>query len=170
MNARRELAVVVACCALGAVVVLVAGGREWASWLVDRPEPLAPVPESRTGGDLAPAAGALGLAALAGAVALVATRGWGRLLTGVLLVALGAGVVPQSSGLDVPARADVTVWPVLSAVGGVVIGVAGVAAILRGRRWTALSRRYQAPAQTRQTAEPDLWAAIERGDDPTAER
>ena len=88
MSPRRERTAVVVACAVGAVVVLVAGGREWASWLVERPSPLAAVRETRTGGDLASAAGALGLAGLAGSVALVATRGWGRLLTGLLLVVL----------------------------------------------------------------------------------
>ena len=178
MTGRRELRTVAGGCAAAGVVTLLAAGRTWSTSTVDRPHPLADVVEQHSGGDLAPAVSALALVALAGAVALLATRGWGRVLTGAVLVLVGALLVVESLRWDVPAGGDRSGWPVAAIAAGFVLAGCGALAVARGRGWASMSRRYDAPAVSTAVRqpdaapdvdrEPDLWAALERGEDPTS--
>ncbi len=60
-------------------------------------------------------------------------------------------------------------WRWLALAGGVGVAGAGVATVVRGPRWPAMGRRYEAPAVARRPQdETDLWRAQDRGDDPTA--
>ena len=78
-----------------------------------------------------------------------------------------------------------TAFPVMgyATLGGVLLLLAGVLVITRGRDWPGKSSRYEAPtgrrvvapgAAAKRTAgtEPsspnDLWKALDRGEDPTA--
>ena len=186
---RREPLLAALLCLLGAFLVLVSAGRVWVrADLV--PTPLLP-PQALavTGSDLLAGLSALGLAGLAGVLALAATRGRGRLVVGAVLLAVGgtvAGLVLQriatgltdaalrtpfvrAAGADI-ASTSVTGWPWLCLLGGLLLASAGLLVAVRGRRWHALGRRYEAPAA--RAAEPagerDLWEALDRGDDPTA--
>jgi hypothetical protein len=105
----------------------------------------------------------LGLFALASVVAVVATRRAGRLLVGSLAALAGLGILagvaqtafdPEgavhdaavaAAGLTYPTVDDVAVtgWPVLAAVGALLILFAGVACVLRGGRWPVMSGRYE---------------------------
>jgi hypothetical protein len=42
--------------------------------------------------------------------------------------------------------------------------------VLRGNRWAALGARYDAPTTSPRVSDPaaDAWAALDRGEDPTA--
>lgn len=174
---RRELTVAVLLCLFGAFVVLVAAGRAWTQVDVGATG-LAP---ARTvdvlGTAIVPGVRALGLVGLAGVVALAATRGAGRTVMGVMLVAVGAGVVAAVLGADSgPAAAaavaegggqadDVlrsTAWPVVAITGGLLLAAAGLLVTVRGRRWATLSRRFEAPA-----ARAD-GTAVARSDGPGA--
>lgn len=187
-HARREVTVAVVLCLLGAGLVLIAVGRTWVAvnvlggaLTVDRTVRL-------TGRMLLPGIGALGLVGLAGVVALAATRRWGRLAVGVLLLATGAGLSALVLTADLRALAltsvgrsgsgltgapTTTLWPYVSVVGGMLLAAAGALVALRGRRWATLSQRYDAPA-VRAQERPDgphlertLWDALDRGEDPT---
>jgi len=67
--------------------------------------------------------------------------------------------------------------PVLAVAGAVVAAVAGAMVAGRGRQWAALSRRYEPPAGGGAPAQeqdlrppaggPELWDALDRGEDPT---
>ncbi|MCL9796963.1 Trp biosynthesis-associated membrane protein, partial [Frankia sp. AgKG'84/4] len=138
-----------------------------------------------SGGTLAPACTALALVGLAAAVAIVATRRVGRTVVGVLALAAGIGIIYLAGrvGADPLAaaratdtvaqfslggRADIsevrgTAAPWLAVLGGVLLTAAGMLAAVRGRRWPAMSGRYQA----RDARPVDAWDAIERGHDPT---
>ncbi|HSV65394.1 MAG TPA: Trp biosynthesis-associated membrane protein [Mycobacteriales bacterium] len=197
---RRELVLALAAAGLGALLVLVAGARGWVLVAVPRLRPLADVMVTLSGRAVAPLVPALGLVGLAGVVGLLATRRWGRVAVGVVLAACGlliAGIAvarlaaPGSTGvaglltqplpgrdLAAPVRpAAVLFWPVLAAVGGLLLAASGTAALLRGRGWPALSGRYDAPAGRQVepvaggTAGPPtnavLWDALDRGHDPT---
>ena len=194
MTPRRELSVVLAAAALGAGLTLLVSGQGWATVTAVRRAPLPPVSAVATGGELAPLAPAAALVLLAAAGALLAVRGTGRVLVGLLAVVAGAGiawssgrvlagadvVTTQLQAFGVPASdlaVDVApVWPVLAVAGGVLGVLAGLAAVVRGRRWPALGRRYEraggtaapAPATQEQRAQ-SAWAALDRGDDPTAD-
>lgn len=185
----REPAVAVLLELTGAALVLLAAGRPWARGVL-RQAPLPTVPLAVSGRSVAPVVAALGLVGLAGVVAVLATRGAGRVATGVLLALAGAGVVAASLNVGsdlaeaVRPAADrisgvpgasaegirATVWPRVSVVGGTLLCTAGLLTAARGGRWTAMSERYDALGADRlvRPAEPaGIWEALDRGDDPT---
>ena len=197
---RREVVAAVALAVLGAVLVLLAASRTWAHASVTILDVHAP-PVRLSGRALEPLPAALGLVALAGAVAVVATRGIGRVVVGAVLAFAGAGVisgalsvspssVQSSSALSdkVPtaqlrvAVVDVslTAWRHVSAVGGLCLIGSGLLVAARGRQWSTMGRRYDAPT-TPAPVTPDamlatdtdetasLWERIDRGDDPTTD-
>jgi uncharacterized membrane protein (TIGR02234 family) len=169
--ARRELAAAVAGAAVAGGLALSAGGQAWLTATLRRPAPIPPVTEPLTGGTLAPLVPACGLLLLAAAVALVAVRGAGRVVVG-LLVAVAGGVLGWSglrllvTGGEAAAVAVVgggtpgstlsvataPVWPVLAVVAGLVAVATGLLAVARGRRWPAMGRRYERPAGAVPTA------------------
>jgi uncharacterized membrane protein (TIGR02234 family) len=182
---------------LGAALTLFAGGQEWAVITAQRRPPLPPVTAAVTGGEVAPLAPAAALVLLAAAGALLAVRGAGRVAVGLLMVLAGAGIAWSSGrvlgGADVvtdrlrsfgvPASAlasDVApAWPVVAVLGGVLGIAAGLLAVVRGRRWPAMGRRYErpdgtasgpvrpVPAATDEQRAQSAWTALDRGEDPT---
>ena len=195
--ARREMAAAVVGTAAAGGLALSTGGQTWVTATVVRPEPLPPVTEQLTGSELAPLVPAGGLLLLAAAVALVAVRGAGRVVVG-LLAAVAGGVLGWSglrglvTDLD-PAVAGVVgggtpgstlttavsaAWPLLALVAGLLAAAAGLLAVLRGRAWPGMGRRYErsaataaAPARPRTDEDRalDAWRALDRGEDPTEE-
>jgi len=195
VNARRELTAAV----LGAVgagaLALIAGGQPWAQVTAQREAPLPPVTDVLSGAEAAPLVPAAGLVLLAAGVALLAVRGFGRVVVGLLMALAGgvlawSGVRALAGGLDdaaaqeFPGRTAVAVeisaaWPVLAVLAGVLGVAAGLLAVLRGRTWPAMGRRYEragsaAPgpvaAQRPETDEDRAqaaWKALDRGEDPT---
>lgn len=188
-KSRRELATTVLIALLGGIIAWVAAGRVWATGTAgEAPSTLA---VSATGNDLSAAVTALALTALAGGLALLATQRLARRLVGVLLVAVGVGVAVNAFGArgaghaahilgekaaakgfasgSVPAHT--ASWWLLAAVGGVLIVLAGVAAIARGAAWPGMSSRYENTAPQTADVVPetpkDLWDALDRGEDPT---
>lgn len=183
-------------CVLGAFLVLVGVGNDWVVVGVAG-NPLLPARElGVSGADLAPGLRALGIVGLAGVPALAATRGRGRVVVGLLLLAVGLGLLVavvrlELTGLRLGGRAlvsdavreaggaqgesfDLTGWSVVTALGGLVLALAGLLVTARGRSWEALGRRYDVPAAGAATpsgeepaAERDLWEALDRGEDPT---
>jgi LPXTG-motif cell wall-anchored protein len=176
---RRELTMAVLACALGAAVALLAASRTWAVEVSRRAAPLGPVRTPRTGSALEPWLTALALVALAGAGALLATKGRARLAVGVVLLLAGAGVL--AGGIDgLAGVAHVQpVWPVLAMLGALLIGYGGAQAVRRGRGWPAMGSRYERPGVPRTPAEDRpqhigpsrsdvaMWDALDRGEDPT---
>lgn len=162
-SARRELTAASLLCAVGGGLALSSGGQSWADVTVVRQAPLPPVDAVLTGSTLAPLVPACGLLLLAAAVALIALRGWGRTVLGVLVAAAGgavavAAVRALTGSVDVDAgdlgaqvglvdaQVDVQTvagWPTLALVAGVVGVLAGVLVVLRGRRWPGMGQRYQ---------------------------
>lgn len=195
VTARREMAAAVVGAAAAGGLALSTGGQTWLTATVRRPAPLPPVTEQLTGSEVAPLVPASGLVLLAAAVALVAVRGGGRVLVG-LLAAVAGGVLAWSGLRTLLAGADAVAagvvgsgtsggtlttavhaaWPVLALVAGLLAVAAGLLTVLRGRTWPGMGRRYErtaaaAPAR-RQTDEDralDAWRALDRGEDPTEE-
>lgn len=178
-SARREAVAVLGAAVLAAGCLVLAAGRTWAVAVQTAPG-LPRAEQALPGRALAPAVFALGLAGLAGALGVLATRGWGRRLAGVLVACCGAGSA-VSAGLAanpstvleaLPAafgtagvRVQVTAWPVAAVVAGVLVAACGVVVVWRGTRWPGMGAKYDAPRQ--RDAEPDMWRAFDRGDDPT---
>lgn len=174
---RRELVLVLAILLAGAGMVLLAGGQPW-SEVADPTVSVSPsITAPLEGQAVAPVARALGYVALAGVVALLATRRIGRTLVGVLLVFAGVGIglaslfwtaeAPVLTG-DAAEPLDRTFWPWVSLAGGGLVLLAGIGAAVRGRRWSAMGSAYDSPAGRPERTSDDAWAALDRGEDPTA--
>lgn len=169
-RARAEYAAVLVLQVLAGGAALAMGTRTWQTVTTVRPRPFRPDVLPVTGRLLDAAPTACALVALAGAVAVVATRGWARRAVGVVVAVAGAVLAERSLAaasavgvgrardlvrarhplvsLSASARPHVAaslLWPALSAVAGVLLVVAGVAVAVRGARWSELSSRYDAP-------------------------
>lgn len=190
---RRSVAVALLSGAVGAALVLLAGGRTWAEGAAAVAR--GTLPQQATGQDISGLPTALAVVGLAALVAVFAVRGAGRLLVAALLALSGAGVVAgavtgasDTGALDQKAakvngltEATVqgvthTAWPWVALAGGVLLLLAGLVALRYGRDWPAMSGRYErdgAPRPRRTAAVPDpdrpedLWKALDRGEDPT---
>ena len=162
VSPRRELRLAVLLCLVGAGLLLLATSRVWVSFADSQQLTTSAVRTQVHGSLIAPGVRALGLVALAGVVALAATRRLGRVLVGVLLLLAGLGavlVVARVLGGDLAQRAvqaqsereqltglrmltDLQVhrgWPVLALPAGSLVALSGLLVAVRGRRWASLS-------------------------------
>lgn len=183
---------------VGAGLALLVSSRDWQRVVLPRQRPLSDIVVQVSGRDLDNSPTALALVALAGVVAVIATRGWARRAVGLVLAGAAVALVwrsslwlsamsdarartapPNSVTIDSTATPAVTVhagWPILSIVAGCLVLAAGALIAVRGGQWGAMSDRYDAPAssidpeQERARADASLWSALDRGDDPTAPR
>lgn len=94
---------------------------------------------------------AIALVALAGVGALIAGRG--LLRRAVAVVVLLAGVGMTFGG------------PATAIIGGLLVAVGGAVAVVTCPGWDVLGVRYERGGKA---GEPDMWAALDRGEDPTA--
>src|ERR1700739_238965 len=99
MSVKREYTFALLLGAVGAGLILLAVREQWAQALFTQPKPLPVQVINVSGNDLVPLAGALAIAALAGLVAVIATRGVLRGGVGGLLAlfAAGAGAAVMTS-------------------------------------------------------------------------
>ena len=159
------------------------------------------------GSTAAPALTALSLAGLALALALAISGRIARIVVGIIGVVLGASLVlavtgdpadtagvrnaiSKATGIAGDASVHALIgdvarspWPALALAGGVVVGLASLAAVVTGSRWPGGSRRYDAvrfddadaaasaprrkPAPRPGDSAVDDWDELTRGDDPT---
>jgi uncharacterized membrane protein (TIGR02234 family) len=184
-QARREAgASFLAALAAGGLLFWSVGER-WASGRGSAGNHLIVVQKHVSGRDVAPLVAAAALIAIAGAVAIPATRRAGRTVAGALLLVGGVMAIVEAllrrhtgtgdlrKQLPADATAHATGWPYVAVVGGVLLVAVGMVLVVRGRRWAGLSARYEAPgtsAPTAPVAEPTdarAWDALDRGEDPT---
>jgi hypothetical protein len=145
---RRELAYAVIACLAGAGLAYLAGAR--------------------TGDHLVPWQRPLALVGLAGAGALLATKGVLRRVVGGLVAACGLGIVVAAS-YAITGDANLG-WPAVAALGGLALTAGGALALVRGRRWPAMGARYERrPPAERSDGTVRAWEALDRGEDPTAD-
>jgi uncharacterized membrane protein (TIGR02234 family) len=186
MTARRSPSGAVASCAAGALLILLASGRQWAHTTLAGGIGGGPAALSATGHNVAPSLPALGIALLALSAAILAAKGLMRRIVGVVVVFVAAAVV----GVGITARGDVSsalehrevgvqglavhasanAWWLVATVGGLIAVVAGVLTVLRAEQWSALGAKYDAPSAPKPTKDPAVlaWDALDRGEDPTA--
>ena len=192
----RRFAGVVLVLALASLGVLVSYGATWVVALVPvfagSAAESAPAREiALTGRDLAPLGAAMGWVGLAAIAALLATRTWGRRVTGaVVLVAGGAaGVTGVAFGLtevasggggtfvaaalgDESAAAatsvSISAWWVVALLSGLAMLACGMLALVDGPSWPRLGARYSRPdSQATVPSAAAAWDALDRGEDPT---
>ncbi|GIG62773.1 hypothetical protein Lfu02_71450 [Longispora fulva] len=139
------------------------GTRPWLIELVHRPDPLPVERVAHSGAQNTPWLTAAAVVAMAGAGALLATRGLGRRLVGVLLVLAGLGVLAASGyGLAAEGAARLLL-PAGNALSGLVLCAAGVVAVRFGAGWPTMGARYERGSEQKD----DMWSALDRGEDPT---
>jgi hypothetical protein len=85
-----------------------------------------------------------------------------------------AGRAADTTGAAVSATA-VPAWPLLAALGGLLLAAGGLGVVLWSRRWPTMSARYERAASGRAEVpaaptEAALWDALDAGADPTADR
>lgn len=181
-RSRREAAAAVLAALVAAVLLFVASGAHWAHGTGRRPAgtSFVTVHASVTGHSVAGVVQAVALLALAAAVAVPATRGRGRVVAGLLVLAGGvAGVVGSVSSRGhaqthvrqaLPSGATIATdpWWVVAVIGSLLLAAVGAVLVVRGPRWSALSSRYQPPSgRTALPGDAGTWDALDRGDDPT---
>jgi hypothetical protein len=184
MNLRRELAMSVFACVLGAALALLTASRTWAVRVRAQPSPLPPLHIAHTGTAEVPWLSALALVALAGAAVLLGTRGGARSLVGVFVLLAGLGVLAGGGyGLLGVAGAR-PVWPLLCLPAGALVAGGGLLAVLHGRDWPAMGARYERPRPASNACQADpgedrvqragpspsniaMWDALDRGEDPS---
>jgi len=194
-RARAEFALALLLDLLGAALTLIFATRTWQTITVSREAPLHPLSLDLTGRKIDSLPTALALVALAGVVALLATRGVWRRIVGVLLALAGVGIVASAivdrDGVGTTRAQDLlqaalpsvgpandsigigpvsSVWWVLTLMCGVLIAVAGALVAWRGHRWAGMSAKYDRSASENQDVakrDASLWSALDRGDDPT---
>lgn len=182
MSPRREYALGVVLGVLAGALVAASSGRTWAATTA-RTAGLPSAQVGVSGSDAVPLVAALGPVILAGAVAVVATRGLARRICGVLVALAGAAVAAQTLAAG-PALAAAlrdqlaggaagtgasSPWRWICLLGAVLAVVFGVWVAWRAERWPAMGSRYDAPAARRESMDEhtDLWRALDRGEDPT---
>jgi hypothetical protein len=155
----------------GVMLAVIGAGQPWAT--VTAEVELPGIGAGRvgaaelTGNDLGPY-GALALGGLVLLVAVAATRGRGRWVVGVALLALGGALVVGGllGGWRAPEAARDRAWtgylagmptgtelqvarspagPALVVAGGLLLAAAGAETVRRGRRWPALGDAFRAP-------------------------
>ncbi len=178
----------------GAGAALLIGLRTWQTITTARPAPLHDDVLRVSGRTVDAAPTAFALVALAGVVAVLATRGVLRRVVGAVLVLSGLGLVWRAvasagavgthraralvaghhSTVDVstvvPHVSTHAVWPALTVVCGLLVTASGALIAWRGHRWVVMSARYEAaPAAEADPgkAAATLWTALDRGEDPT---
>jgi hypothetical protein len=190
MTPGRGLGVAVVACLAGAGLAIFAATRTWAVTVTPRPG-LPSLRETTTGAAAQPWTVALAVVALAGAGALLATRGVLRRGLGGLLMLVGAGTAASGIAGRLGLDAGGFLWPVACVLGAALIVWGGLAAARRGHLWPAMGSRYERskvpPSEREPGAGPEpsaaaglsrpvtdpavdtraAWDALDRGDDPT---
>ncbi|MBK0421476.1 Trp biosynthesis-associated membrane protein [Leucobacter sp. CSA2] len=170
---------------------LLAGSQPWISFVLDGETS----PHSATGHVINPALSPIAIAIVAAALALtIAGKGF-RVVLGVLVTLLGAGVVAMTltstssplgavngtiteltgitDGVDQVMELAMTPWPWVTLAAGVLAGLLGLFVLITGRRWAQGGRKYESGTHepgTKPTGKPDRisdWDALSDGDDPT---
>ena len=162
------MTIAVVVCAAASALVLLAASRVWGEVTTVRPAPLPPTVVRRTGTSLAPWLPALGAVGLAGAGALIATRGVVRTVVGIALTACGLGTVVV--GLLPLGRGASPLWPIACAFAGIFVAMVGATTVRWGRTWPAMGARFERPAgptKRKPASQAELWDALDRGEDPT---
>lgn len=147
-----------------------------------------------TGADLVPLVGAMGFVLLAAFGAVLATSGPARRVVGGVVVGASLTVVwaaahPGGAGQQVGEALqakgwtgghydlDTVAWRWVVLLAGVACAAAGALVLRLGPQWATMGARYDAPgaeepaqpASGDPVTEAELWRAIDRGHDPTAE-
>ncbi|AHI00401.1 Trp biosynthesis-associated membrane protein [Kutzneria albida] len=178
MSERRPLWTVVGLLALASLVLWLSSQMTW-TWSQHTDDLRGLVTTKATGDQAETALVPLAVLVLALVAAVVATGGWLRRITGVVVLLSGFGVLwLAANGIgDVlgPHPAGYPAGTVLAAHGlaalaGLAVLAGGTLLVAAGHRMPRLGAKYQSPQAKKPVTDPDreLWQALDSGQDPTA--
>lgn len=171
MNGRRGLTVTTLATVVASAVVLFAATRDWDAIMTHQVSPLPPMTTYRTGTEMSPWLPALGAVGLAGAGALLATGGRLRTVVGGLLALAGIGII--GAVIETLQHRIDAGWPVLTMAAAAVVTAAGAVTIRYSDTWPEMGARYERPQagpSAPKAPQTELWDALDRGEDPTADK
>lgn len=145
LNPRQQLVAAVVGTVVAASLALFAASRTWLVRTTARADPAPPLVENVSGASLVRLLPALALVALAGAGAIVATRGRWRSVVGVVITAAGLAVVLLQRS-PAGAAGIASGWVLVVALCGAAIAVAGAFTLRNGAKWPTMGARYERPA------------------------
>lgn len=185
--------------AAAALIVIAAFALPWASVTVPLVLGLSATGTevTFTGREIYPLAAVLPWLGLASVGGVFATRGWARVIVGLVVLATGLVSAVSAISFALDPRSAVlnqlnpdqlspdqlspdqltqwasTPWWVLGLIGALGLVAVGGLIVARGRTWPGLSQRFERSAGTK--AGPDAapisalsaWDALDRGEDPT---
>lgn len=169
MTRAREYAIVLSSIVVGAAVALFSLNRVW----LTTTEPVLPgaenavLEEAFTGAQVLTGASAASWACLLCALAVLATRRVGRVLTGVVIALAGLYLTIQSARFPSSFGSDgsISSWWISVMVAALILVLSGALAIVRGGSWPTLSRRYERGSKPPE--QESVWEALDAGRDPT---
>jgi drug/metabolite transporter (DMT)-like permease len=166
LNPRQQLVAAVVGTVLAASLALFAASRTWLVRTTPRADPAPPLVENVSGASMVRLLPALALVALAGAGAIVATRGRWRSVVGVLISAAGLAMVLLQRA---PGRTAgiASGWVLVVALCGASIAVAGAFTLRNGGKWPTLGARYERPASSDPPGVTSTPDGAPRSDDRT---
>lgn len=161
---------------VGGAGVLLACALTWVTATVDVLSGVSTRAFTATGSEVVPQATPLAVVIVAGALAVLAVRGWARQALGALLAVIGVllliaivtfGISHRvDAGGETLADVQVAPWWILAALMAAVTVIAGAVCAVASRRWASMSTRYERQGARREaTLSP--WEALDAGDDPT---
>ncbi|HEY3737201.1 MAG TPA: Trp biosynthesis-associated membrane protein [Jatrophihabitans sp.] len=198
MRQRGEFAGALVLLVAGAALALLFASFTWETLSVSREAPLGNLVLHVSGRQVDAAPTALALVALAGVVAVLATRGIWRRGIGVIVALDGLALIWRAATASLstdrawaiiveklpsvgPANdsfgssGSSGAWSAVTAACGVLVLLAGVTTAWRGAAWAGMSARYsrtpdpiEDAAAAQAKANASLWNSLEHGDDPTA--
>jgi uncharacterized membrane protein (TIGR02234 family) len=193
-SAKRSYQLTLILLALGAAALFLGYGRTWSTTTVAE-SGLPSLVVVLSGRDVQPAGAATAIVALAAIAGLVATRRLGRIISGAILILVGAAdlflalrfaggdrsavvaAVSEKAGMDldparVAAQTVVTIWWLVTAFGALCLLTAGVMTLIFSRQWPLLGSRYERDGSpgTVRTRSVSAWEQLDEGIDPTIDR
>ncbi len=174
MTRAREYAIVLSSIVVGAAVALFSLNRVW----LTTTEPVLPgaalpgaanavLEEAFTGAQVLTGASAASWACLLCALAVLATRRVGRVLTGVVVALAGLYLAIQSARFPSSFGSDgsISSWWISAMLAALILVLSGALVIVRGGSWPTLSRRYERGSKAPE--QESVWEALDAGRDPT---
>jgi Tryptophan-associated transmembrane protein (Trp_oprn_chp) len=130
------------------------------------------------GNAVVPTVVSLSIVALAGALAILALKGWARQMIGVLIVMVAILIEISvvrfamnpivESGNDTVGSVSLTPWWIIVMLLALVMMISGVITLGSSRAWSAMSAKYEGEAVRKESA-LSPWDALNAGQDPTSD-
>ena len=175
MTSRRSALTLLIMSAAG---ILIIASFTWATAVVNVLGGAGTREVTAAGNAVVPTVVSLSIVALAGALAILALKGWARQVIGVLIVVL-AVVIEISvvrfamnpmveSGNDTVSSVALNPWWIVVMFLALMMVISGLITVGSSRAWSEMSAKYEGEAVRKESA-LSPWDALNAGQDPTSD-